>query len=139
MTMLNQSTNQPINKSTNPQINAKKFDIHGRIFDFVIAVLKNVKYIPISVEYKIICNQLIRAVTSVGANDQEADGVSSKADFIHCYTVVRKELKEVCYWLSILSELNSSLKLRFGKNILENQELIKIVSAIIKNAAIKRN
>lgn len=71
----------------------RKFDIHDRILDFVIDVLKNMKYIPLSIENKIITNQLVRAVTSVGANDQEADGVSSKRDFIHCYTVVRKELK----------------------------------------------
>lgn len=114
----------------------KKFDIHDRIFDFVIEVLKNIKYIPLSVENKIITNQLVRAVTSVGANDQEADGVSSKADFIHCYTIVRKELKETRYWLLILSELNSSLKLRLNKLVTENQELIKIVSSIIKNAAL---
>jgi len=114
----------------------KKFDIHERIFDFVIDTLKTVKYIPLSVENKIITSQLIRAITSVGANDQEADGVSSKPDFIHCYTIVRKELKETRYWLSILSELDGKLKLRFNKLLLENQEIIKIVSTIIKNAAI---
>lgn len=114
----------------------KKFDIHARIFDFVIEVLKSIKYIPLSVENKIITNQLIRAVTSTGANDQEADGVSSKRDFIHCYTIVRKELKETSYWLSILSELDGKLKLRLNSLLSENQELIKIVSTIIKNAAI---
>jgi len=114
----------------------KKFDIHARIFDFVIEVLKNIKYIPLRVENKIIVNQLVRAATSAGANDQEADGVSSKRDFIHCYTIVRKELKETNYWLSILSELDGKLKLRLDKLLLENQELIKIVSTIIKNAAI---
>lgn len=114
----------------------KTFDIHRRIFEFVINVLKEIKYIPPTVENKIITNQLIRSVTSVGANDQEADGVSSKRDFIHCYTIVRKELKETRYWLSVLSELDSKLKIRFSDLIKENEELIKIISTIISKAAL---
>jgi len=115
----------------------KKFDIHDRIFRFVIEVLKLIKYIPQTVENKIIINQLVRSVTSVGANDQEADGVSSRKDFMHCYTIVRKELKETRYWLSILSELDNKLKRKFSNSIRENNELIKIISSIISKAATK--
>ncbi len=114
----------------------KTFDIHKRTFDFVIEVLKSIKYIPVSVENKIIVNQLIRSVTSCGANDQEADGVSTKRDFIHCYTIVRKELKETKYWLSVLSALDPKLKTRFSSLIVENDELVKIISTIIKNASL---
>ena len=73
----------------------KVFDIHKRIFDFVLNALKQIKYVPQTEENKIIINQLIRSVTSVGANDQEADGVSSKRDFIHCYTIVRIKRNKV--------------------------------------------
>ena len=79
----------------------KVFDIHERIFQFVIAVLKDIRVVNKTNENQIILNQLIRSVTSVGANDQEADGVSTKRDFIHCYTIVRKELKESRYWLRL--------------------------------------
>lgn len=115
----------------------KKFDIHDRIFRFVIDGLKLIKYIPPTVENKIIINQLVRSLTSAGANDQEADGVSSRRDFIHCYTIVRKELKETQYWLSILSELDNKLKAKFLSSIKENEELIKIVSSIISKSAVK--
>lgn len=114
----------------------KTFDIHSRIFTFVIATLKVIKYIPPTIENKIIINQLVRSVTSVGANDQEADGVSSRRDFIHCYTIVRKELKETHYWLSLLSELDVKLKARLEKLLDENSQLIKITSSIISNAAL---
>jgi len=97
---------------------------------------KRIHWIKNQREAKKLINQLIRSVTSVGANDQEADGVSSKRDFIHCYTIVRKELKETKYWLSLLSELNSSLKLRLEPSIKESDELIKIVSSIISKAAL---
>ena len=115
----------------------KKFDIHDRIFRFVIEVLKLIKYIPQTVENKIIINQLVRSLTSTGANDQEADGVSSRKDFIHCYAIVRKELKETRYWLSVLSELDNKLKAKFLNSIKESDELIKIVSSIISKSAVK--
>jgi len=114
----------------------KTFDIHERNFKFVVNTLKLIKYLPKSLENQVIINQLIRSVTSVGANDQEADGVSSKKDFIHCYTIVRKELKETKYWLTLLIELNPGVKSRLQPQIEESNELIKIVSSIISKAAL---
>lgn len=111
-----------------------QYEIHTRIFQFVVRGLKVSRYLPRTIESKIIIDQYIRAITSVGANDNEADGVSSKRDFIHCYTIVRKELKEVRYWLRIISELYDILKPRLQPLLQENEELIKIVSAIIKKS-----
>ncbi|EKD95543.1 MAG: hypothetical protein ACD_24C00454G0001, partial [uncultured bacterium] len=37
----------------------KVFDIHKRIFDFVLNALKQIKYVPQTEENKIIINQLI--------------------------------------------------------------------------------
>lgn len=126
------STNQLINQSTNKN---KKFDIHDRIFLFVVNTLKILGKVPVTVENKIIINQLVRSVTSVGANDQEADGVSTKRDFIHCYTVVRKELKETEYWLKLLAALNSSVVPTTKILLEENKQLINIISTIIKNSS----
>lgn len=112
----------------------KKFDIHDRIFNFVIRVLRLIKVLPQNFENKILVEQLIRSATSMGANDQEADGVSSKKDFIHCYTVVRKETKETLYWLRLLSELNVNFRIRMLALLQENQEIVSIVSSILKNA-----
>jgi len=109
----------------------KDYDIHERIFTFVVRGLKVPRNIPKTIESKTLIDQYVRSLTSVGANDNEADGVSSKKDFIHCYTIVRKEMKETRYWLRIIAELNVSLKPRLELLLAENQELIKIVSAII--------
>lgn len=86
-----------------------QYEIHDRIFSFVVGGLSIVRYIPKTIESRIIVEQFVRALTSVGANDNEADGVSSKKDFIHVYTIVRKELKETRYWLRIIAELYSDL------------------------------
>ncbi len=112
----------------------QQYEIHQRIFNFVVRGLKVVKFLPKSIIFQTISNQYIRALTSVGANDNEADGVSSKRDFIHAYTIVRKELKETKYWLRIMAEMDEVLKSRLQELLNENEELIKIVSAIITNA-----
>ena len=112
-----------------------QYEIHERIFIFVTRGLKIVRFLPRSIESKIIIDQYVRALTSVGANDNEADGVSTKRDFIHVYTVVRKELKEVRYWVRIIAELNPSLKNRLQSYLQENEELIKIISSIIVSAS----
>lgn len=108
-------------------------DIHERIFCFVTRGLKLLPFLPKTVEFRIITDQYTRALTSVGANDNEADGTSTTNDFIHVYTVVRKELKETRYWLRIIAELCPQLAPRLSCLIQENEELIKIISTIIGN------
>ena len=110
-----------------------KRDIHDRIYKFVIRVLKLIKHLPKTPENLIIINQIARSATSMGANDQEADGVSTKKDFVHKYSIVRKESKETDYWLSIIADTNPTLKDRMKNLISEGREIIKIVSAIIYN------
>ena len=115
----------------------KQYDIHERIFNFIVDVIRFLNKLPKTPSNLIFIAQITRSVTSMGANDQEADGASSKKDFLHCYTIVRKELKEARYWLSILSELDDKLKSKFSNSIRENNELIKIISSIISKVATK--
>lgn len=111
-----------------------KYDIYPRIFKFVIEVIKLTRLIPKNEENKVIVSQLLRSATSIGANANEADGVSSKKDFIHCLTVVRKEGKETTYWLLLLSELNLQIKEKIENLIREGNEVVSIVSKIISNS-----
>lgn len=108
-------------------------DIHDRVFRFVTRGLKVIPYLPRTTEAKIIIDQYARSLTSVGANDSEADGTSTKNDFVHVCTVVRKELKETRYWLRIIAELYPPLSARLKSLIGESEELIKIISKIILN------
>lgn len=106
-------------------------DIHERIYQFVVRGLKIIRFVPKTPENLIIINQFTRSLTSMGANDQEADGTMTKKDFIAKYTIVRKEAKETYYWLRLLSDINSSLKTRMQSILQENEEIIRIVSTII--------
>lgn len=75
----------------------KQRDIHERIYRFVLQVLKLLNSLPKTKINLNIIDQCSRAVTSVGANDQEADVCQSKKDFLCKYGIVKKELKETNY------------------------------------------
>lgn len=111
----------------------KDNDIHERIYKFVVRVLILTKNLLKTPQNLILINQLTRSVTSMGANDQEADGTETIKDFIHCYTIVRKEGKETNYWLKLIADTNSSFTGRMKNLMQEGQEIVKIVSAIIIN------
>ncbi len=112
----------------------KKFDIHDRIFEFIVSVITLAKLLPRNPENIIIINQLVRSVTSMGANDQEADGASTKKDFIHCYTLVRKEGKETIFWLKLIKRLNQSTGSKIDDIIDEGNQIVAIISTILKNS-----
>jgi four helix bundle protein len=80
-----------------------------------------------------VSQQLLRCATSIGANDQEADGTLTKRDFVHCYSVVKKETKETNFWLRLISDTKAGLKPKMGPIMQEGQEIAAIVSSIIKN------
>ncbi len=52
----------------------------------------------------ILCNQLIRSGTSIGANVREAFFGQSKSDFISKLQIALKECSETEYWLELLIE-----------------------------------
>lgn len=114
----------------------KDYDIHERIFAFVVNVINLLNKLPRTPTNLIFINQITRSVTSMGANSQEADGALTKKDFIHCFAVVRKEGKETVFWLRLIERTNLG---KFSKEVLElvkeGKEIVAIISTIIKNAS----
>lgn len=112
----------------------KTQDIHERIYKFVVRVLELTKSIPKNPQNLILIDQVTRSTTSMGANDQEADGADSRKDFISKYSIVRKESKETNYWLRLIGDTNVFLESRMGGLKQEGKEIVKIVSSIILNS-----
>ncbi len=94
----------------------KQRDIYDRIYQLIIQVLEYVRKLPRTLEISVVAKQLIRSVTSIGANSQEADGSESKAEFIHRFSIAKKEAKESLYWLRILAEITD-----FQNDVLRNE------------------
>lgn len=110
-------------------------DIHNRIYKFILRVFIIIKMIPRAPENNRIIDQLSGSLTSMGANDQEAEVAGSKKDFILKYAIVRKETKETYYWLCLIKDLNLLSK-DISDDIGECRQILQIVSAIVLKSKI---
>mgnify|MGYP001614132437 CR=1 FL=1 len=109
-------------------------DIHARIYRFIIGCFRDVvKKIPKTTENIPIIGQVSSSLTSMGANDQEADAATSQRDFIAKYTIVKKETKETYYWLRFVRDAELVDKTIVVSYVHECQEILLIVSKIIEN------
>lgn len=115
-----------------------QIDIHERIYNFVLRVLKLLSSLPKTSINLVIIDQCGRSATSIGANDQEADACESRGDFIAKYSIVKKETKETNYWLRLIGDTNSEFKERIIGLQQEGKEILLIVSSIIKKTKVKK-
>ncbi len=82
-------------------------------------------------EYQIIKHQLGRSSTSIGANYEESQAGSSKADFKNKVRIALKEARETNYWLRILKALDETNNIELDNLIQESKELKNILGSIV--------
>lgn len=75
-----------------------------------------------------LCNQLLRAGTSIGANNAEASSAISKADFKSKSYIALKEAKESLYWLELLHRNNFLTDVQFFSIYTDAEELVKVLT-----------
>jgi four helix bundle protein len=88
--------------------------------------------LPSRDEYKIIKYQLIKSSTSSGANYNEAQAATTKADFHNKTKISLREMIESNYWLTIIDMI---VDVKIDREelkylIKESEELLKILSTI---------
>ncbi len=109
-------------------------DIHQRIYRFIVGCFRDVvRKIPKTAENFPIIGQISASLTSMGANDQEADAAGSTRDFLAKYAIVKKETKETVYWLVFIGDTELVAKDVVVYYIQEGQEILRVVSKIIEN------
>ena len=113
-------------------------DLCERLFVFASEVIKLLRKIKYSQETSIIKYQLTKSATSSGANYEESQAGSSRANFINKVAISLKEMRESNYWLRIIkvSEIYKSQNL--DELISESDELKKILGAIYTKASKNR-
>ena len=75
-----------------------------------------------------LCNQLLRAGTSIGANNAEASSAISKADFKSKSYIALKEARESLYWIDLLHR-NGYLDDKQHSSIYADcEELVKVLT-----------
>ena len=109
----------------------KENDLLKRTFNFGISCLKFLRKLESNPENNLIRFQLGKSCTSIGANYEESQAGSSKADFTNKVKIALREARETNYWLRVLKELNDSNDESLESLIKESQELKNILGAIV--------
>ena len=111
----------------------RKNDLAERLFEFSVRIIEFLKTLPYSPENKTIRTQLSKSACSSGANYEESQSGSSKADFTNKVRISLREMRESNYWLRIIrrtvKEVNHT-ELEYLIN--ESTELKKILGSIVQ-------
>ena len=73
-----------------------------------------------------LCNQLLRAGTSIGANNAEATNAVSKTDYRSKSYIALKEARESLYWIELLHRNNYIDDKQYQSIYTDCEELVKI-------------
>ena len=111
-----------------------KHDLAERLFNFAVRSVLFLGNLPNVPEFNNIRYQLSKSSTSPGANYEEAQAGSSKADFIFKTEISLREMKESNDWLRIVEatvtfEGTTRDELEYLKQ--ESEELKKILESIV--------
>lgn len=87
-------------------------ELQKRLFEFIVRVIKFLRTLPNNQETQIIKNQLIKSSSSTGANYEESQAASSKADFIYKVEIALKEMRESNYWLRLIRSISYNEEIR---------------------------
>ncbi|MDI6733037.1 MAG: four helix bundle protein [Planctomycetota bacterium] len=109
-----------------------KEDLKKRSFEFALRVIKLVQFLPANQISKILGGQILRSATSIGANIEEAYSGLTRKDFTHSMNISRKEANETKYWLRLIVDSGLIKLERCSELLRENEELIKILTSIVK-------
>jgi len=109
-------------------------DIANRLPDLAIASLQLATRIEHTPAGKHIARQLIRCLTSTGANYEEARSAESSADFAHKVGVAAKEAGETAWWWRITARARLAPPAETERSIIEAKELVAILTASARTA-----
>jgi four helix bundle protein len=111
--------------------------IQEKSFEFAVRIVKLCKHLRAKKKEYVVCRQVLRSGTSIGALVREAQHAESKADFVHKMAIALKEANEKEYWLTLLQRTEYLDGAQFKSIHRDVDELIRLPVAILKSA--KRN
>ena len=111
------------------------YDICERTFQFATRIVKLCRRVENGwIANGVLGKQMLRSGTSIGANLEEGQAAQSRADFVSKYSIARKEARETNYWLRLITASGVSNDPEIPPLISETEQLVKILTTIIKNA-----
>ena len=122
-------------KSKKIKVEEKKNDLCERLFEFAVRVIEFLKTLPYSPENKTIRTQLSKSACSSGANYEESQAGSSKADFNNKVRISLREMRESNYWLRIVKRTVKEVNMtEMDYLIKESGELKNILGSIVQKS-----
>lgn len=113
--------------------------IQEKSFKFALIIVKLYKYLIENKKEFVLSKQLLRSGTSIGANIEEAIGGQSKKDFVSKFSIAYKESRETLYWITLLQEANYLNQSQTVSILDDCEELIKIITKILKSLKLKKS
>jgi len=125
---------KPKTKTTNQN---SKTEFKTRVYLYTVKSLKFIKTIKKDLVDRMIIEQLMRSLTSIGANIIEAKACNSKRDFARYFDIALKSANETKYWLCLLRDIENNLDKQKIKEILD--ETIEIANILASSLLTIRN
>ena len=107
-------------------------------FNFGVRIVKFYKYLTIK-KVNVLSKQILRCGTSIGANVAESRNAQGERDFINKLNIALKEADETEFWLKKLLHGEYITQYQFESMYQDNDEIIKILTKIIKTMKAKIN
>ncbi|MGB9743191.1 MAG: four helix bundle protein [Minisyncoccales bacterium] len=104
-------------------------EFNRRLIKFSLEIIKFCQEVRKDRNLWSIADQLIRSATSIGANIIEAKASSSKLDYLKFFQIALKSANETKYWLILVRESLTDLKVQADKLLREVDEIAKIIGA----------
>lgn len=135
MNNISQNSNR---KTQNYNSNLKSNNVKIRANHLSLDIIKFVNELPNQRGFWSIGDQLLRAITSIGANMIEAQAASSRKDFIKFYEIALKSSNEAKYWLCLLRDSYQDLKPKCEELLKETIEISNMLGSSILTLKGKR-
>ena len=108
--------------------NSKKLQRQRKNRNLPSSVLPQTSLVPVYLQsVSNLCNQLLRAGTSIGANNAEACSAISKADFKSKSFIALKEARESLYWIDLLHRNGYLDDKQYNSIYADCEEIVKIL------------
>ena len=108
--------------------------VEEKSYKFALRIIKLFKYLRENKIDYVLCKQILRSGTSIGANIKESSQAESTSDFIHKLSVALKETSETEYWISLLYDTELIDKRSYNSIINDCKEILKLLTSIIKTS-----
>jgi four helix bundle protein len=114
-----------------PAPDGKPFDLRERLLIFACDIVRAAQFLHTRGQIaRALSYQIVDSGTSMGSNAEEADGASSRRDFVAEMRIALREGKETRFRLTVCRRCEL-LDKRFDPLVDESDQLVRIIASIV--------